>query len=181
VKRRRKAMNRTMSKVALGSAIRFIERKRGLGKKLAERSLIKQVIEEATDYICRVRKLGEGSSPTHATLSQGSKSFTLIVSGRCKNGVVMVADRRSMRGTEYKEEKKIHEFYGVVTAFAGLVGLKDKFLEMVEQVLQATRVLDLSEAIIGVEDTMALISERYENRLRGEARIVALLAGLENR
>ena len=72
-----------------------------------------------------------------------------------------------MRGTEYKEEKKICDFYDVIIAFAGLTGLKDKFLETVEKVLRSTRAVNLSEAITGVEDTMEIISQRYENRLEG--------------
>jgi len=90
--------------------------------------------------------------------------MTLITAAKCKDGVVIVADRRTMRGTEYREEKKIYEFYKVIIAFAGLTGLKDKFLEMVEGVLRSTRAMNLSEAIVGVEDTMALISERYEKK-----------------
>lgn len=105
---------------------------------------------------------------------------TLIVGAKCKNGVVIAADRRVMRGTEYSEEKKIYKFGKVVISFSGLTGLKDKFLGTVEQVLRSARALNLSEAIIGVEDTMAALSERYEKRLGEGVRTTALLAGLEN-
>jgi 20S proteasome alpha/beta subunit len=173
-------MDRDMTKVALDSTVSFIEQKRELERKKTERDLVKQVSKKTMDFIERIRKLEEGSSPTLRETVEKGKSSTLIVAAKCKNGVVMVADRRTMRGTEYKEEKKIYEFYKVIIAFAGLTGLKDKFLEIVEGVLSATRVVNLGEAIVGVEDTMALISDRYEKRLGGEARIVALLAGLEH-
>lgn len=108
------------------------------------------------------------------------RSSTLIIGARGENGVVMIADKRTMRGLEYKEERKIFTFYGVVTGFAGLTGLKDKFLETVEGVLQKTRAMNLHEAIYGIEDTLESICNRYSNRLRGELHIEALSAGLEN-
>lgn len=172
-------MVRDMTKVASDRVAQFIEQKRKLEKKKTERNLVRQVTKETTDFIERIRKLKEGSRRGPRKQGVKDKSSTLIVAGKCKNGVVMIADRRTMRGTEYREEKKICEFYKVITAFAGLTGLKDKFLEMVEGVLRSTRAVNLSEAIVGVEDTMALISDRYKERLKGEARIVALLAGLE--
>lgn len=172
-------MARDMTKVASNSAARFIQQRRDLEKKRTERDLVKRVTKETMDFIESVRKLQEHSIPVREKPPEDRESSTLIVAGKCESGVVMVADRRTMRGTEYRYEKKICEFYRVVTAFAGLTGLKDKFLEMVEGVLGSARAVNLSEAIVAVEDTMALISGRYEDRLKGETRITALLAGLE--
>lgn len=110
----------------------------------------------------------------------GENLSTLIIAAKCKGGVVMAADKRSMRGMEYREETKIHNYYKVVTAFAGLTGLKDKFLEIAEEHLRNARAVNLMEAIAGVEDTMELISNRYKNRLEGAHHIEALLAGLKD-
>ncbi len=173
-------MERDLTKVALESTVRFIERKRQLEKKEMERDLIKQASQKTLEFIESVRNLRERARLPREKSAGKNKSSTLIVAAKCRDGVVMIADKRAMRGTEYKEEKKIYEFYKVVIAFAGLTGLKDKFLEMVEGVLRSARALNLGEAIIGVEDTMALLSNRYRERLRGEAHIVALLAGLEH-
>jgi len=169
-----------MVKLASDNVIAFIEKKRRLEKKETERDLIKEVSKKTMKFIEHIRSLQEGPKPTRGKSTSRSKLSTLIIGARCENGVVMVADRRTMRGTEYREEKKIQEFYKVIIAFAGLTGLKDKFLEMVEGVLRSTRAVNLSEAIIGVEDTMEAISDRYKERLEEEAQIVALLAGLEH-
>lgn len=166
-----------MTKVALDSATKFIEQKRQLEKINIERDLVKLISKQTMKFVERVRKL---ENPERNTKNELDGTGTLIVAAKCKDGVVMVADRRTMRGMEYREEKKIYEFYDVTIAFAGLTGLKDKFLEMVEGVLRSTRAVNLSEAIVGVEDTMSLISTRYESRLGGETRIEALLAGLEH-
>ncbi len=172
-------MKKDMTKVALDCAVRYIKKKRDLEKEKKERDLVKKVSEKASVYIENIRKIEEKSN-SKKLISEEKKASTLIVAGKCKKGVVMVADKRTMRGTEYREEKKIYEFFNVITAFAGLTGLKDKFLEMVKGVIASTRAMNLSEAIIGVEDTMSLISKRYKDRLKGEARITALLAGLEH-
>lgn len=172
-------MKKDMTEVALDCAARYIKKKRDLEKEKKERDLIKKVSEKASVYIENIRKIEEKSN-SKKLISEEKKASTLIVAGKCKKGVVMVSDKRTMRGTEYREEKKIYEFFNVITAFAGLTGLKDKFLEMVKGVIASTRAMNLSEAIIGVEDTMSLISKRYKDRLKGEARITALLAGLEH-
>ena len=130
-------------------------------------------------FIENIRTIREGVKPFRKKPSEKGKSSTLIIAAKCKDGVVMVADRRTMRGTECREEKKINAFYNVSVAFAGLTGLRDKFLETVGEVLHTARAVNLSEAIIGVEDTMALLSDRYKTRVGEDAQIVALLAGLE--
>lgn len=105
---------------------------------------------------------------------------TLIIGARCKDGIVLSADRRVMRGTEYKEEKKLFEFHGVITAIAGLTGIRDKFIELSSRTLAEIRVVNISEVIYGIEDTIKSLYERYKGRVpAGEEAIQALVAGLE--
>lgn len=173
-------MNQETMKATLENVIKFIKKKRELETKKTEGDFIKQVNKKTLKFIEHRRTIQEKGKPFRKKLSEKGKSSTLIIAARCKDGVVMIADRRTMRGTETREEKKINEFYKVSVAFAGLTGLRDKFLETVDGVLQAARAVNLSEAIIGVEDTMALISDRYKTRLGEDAQIIALLAGLEH-
>lgn len=172
-------MTQETMKATLENSIKFIEKKRALEKKRTDRDLIKQVNKKTIEYLKHIRAIQEGRNLARKKSPEKGESSTLIIAAKCKDGVVMVADRRMMRGTECGDEKKINEFYKVSIAFAGLTGLRDKFLETVEGVLQAARAVNLSEAIIGVEDTMALISDRYQKRLGAATQINALLAGLK--
>jgi len=173
-------MTQEMMKVTLKNSLEFIEKKRALEKKKTERDLIKQVNKKTIGYLKHIRAIQEGKNFARKKSLEKAESSTLVIAAKCKDGVVMIADRRMIRGTEHSHEKKINAFYKVSVAFAGLTGLRDKFLETVEGVLRAARAVNLSEAIIGVEDTMALISDRYKTRLGRDAQIVALLAGLEH-
>ena len=173
-------MKKKFEKIIVENAINYIKKKKDIISNSKERNILRKVNNSSLEYIEYLRKLNEGQLKLCKKTNISGESLTLIIAGRCKDGVVIVADRRTMRGTEHSEEKKIHEYYNVVTAFAGLTGLKDKFLEMVEGVLRGTRALTLSEAIVGIEDTMCMISNRYKERLKGNAGIVALLSGLKN-
>jgi len=173
-------MNQEMIKATLENSVKFIKKKRVLEKKKIERDLIKQVNKKTIAYLKLIRSIQKGKNFGRKKSPEKAESSTLIIAAKCKDGVVMVADRRMMRGTICSDEKKITEFSKVSIAFAGLTGLRDKFLETVDGVLQAARAVNLSEAIIGVEDTMALISDRYKKRLGTATQMIALLAGLKN-
>jgi 20S proteasome alpha/beta subunit len=110
-------------------------------------------------------------------------TLTIILGARCKDGVLIAADRRIVRGTEYEEEEKIFTpVEGVVAAASGLTGIMDKFLKAVEAGATAARVQSLDEVISGIEDVTAGLRERYEKRLGedGKGFLEVLVGGLTN-
>ena len=175
-------MGKSMAEVVSENAIRFIEGQKRLIRGQHERNLTRRVTNETTGFVHRLRDLKAKAIATPEGTDKKPQSATLIVAAKCTDGVMMAADRRMMRGMESSEEKKIYEFCKVAIAFAGLTGLKDKFLETVESVLYSTRAANLTEAIVGIEDTIAAISARYHPRFQiagPGAEIEALAAGLQ--
>lgn len=108
---------------------------------------------------------------------------TIIIGARCKDGVLLAADRRVVRGTEYENEEKIFTpVEGVVAGASGLTGIMDKFLRAVEVGARAARVQSLDEVIRGIEDTTAVLKERYAERVGGEEKglLEVLVGGLRD-
>lgn len=109
--------------------------------------------------------------------------MTFILGARCKDGVIIAADRRIVRGTEYEAEEKIFTpVEGVVAAASGLTGIMDKFLKAVEFGAAAARVQTLDEVIAGIEDVTSSLRERYEKRLGEDSKgfLEVLVGGLRN-
>ncbi|MEM2912411.1 MAG: hypothetical protein QW146_07900 [Candidatus Bathyarchaeia archaeon] len=108
---------------------------------------------------------------------------TLIIGARCRDGVIIVADRRIVRGAECTTEKKIFMPYtGVVVAASGLTGIIDKFRREVEARAGAMRAQTLDEVIEVIEDVTEKMKSRYTPRLyetpKGGVIIEALVGGL---
>jgi len=108
---------------------------------------------------------------------------TLIIGARCKDGVVIGADRRGMRGAEPSDEKKLFNIDGIVDGVAGITGIRDDFLLLMRRREVGTRLRDLYEVKLEVEDMVKRFSDRYGPRFPGGSggqQIQALLVGLEN-
>ena len=111
--------------------------------------------------------------------------MTCIIGAKCGDGVVIASDRRVMRGFEAMTEEKIHVVpdANIIISASGLTGMTDKFIPSVLSELERSRVRNLVEVIMAVEDTMKDLNERYSQRLRGieeeKGGIDALVAGLE--
>ena len=107
--------------------------------------------------------------------------MTLIIGARCKDGVVVGADRRGMRGAEPSDDGKLHDIDGMMIGVAGLTGIRDDFLLLVRRREIGTRLRDLYEAKLDVEDLVKKFSDRYGPRFpEGQEQIQALLVGLAN-
>lgn len=108
--------------------------------------------------------------------------MTLIIGARCKDGVVIGADRRGMRGAEPSDEKKLFNIDGIVVGVAGITGIRDDFLLLMKRREIGTRLRDLYEVKLEVEDMVKLFSDRYGPRFPGDGgqQIQALLVGLES-
>ena len=107
--------------------------------------------------------------------------MTLIIGARCKDGVVIGADRRGMRGAEPSDEKKLFNIDGIVVGVAGVTGIRDDFLLLMKRREIGTRLRDLYEVKLEVEDMVKLFSDRYGPRFPGDSggqQIQALLVGL---
>jgi 20S proteasome alpha/beta subunit len=108
------------------------------------------------------------------------KHGTLIIGVRAKDGVVIGADTKVMRGGEAEYADKIHVLNDVAFATEGLTGLADDFLLLLKnRVAQNKGFGSLYEAKILAEDLVAELNERYASRV-GEETVGVLVAGLEN-
>lgn len=106
--------------------------------------------------------------------------MTLIIGTKCANGVVIGTDAKVMRGGEVEYDNKIFEENNVVFAVEGLTGIRDDFLLLLNNEIRNRKGLDtLYEMKVIVEDIIAVLSERYEKRIREESSIGALMGGLE--
>jgi len=105
---------------------------------------------------------------------------TLLIGVRAKDGVVIAADSKVMRGGEAHYADKIHVLGDVAFATEGLTGVADDFLLLLNDRFGRNRGFNsLYEAKVLAEDLVAELQERYGNRV-GENTIGALVAGLEN-
>ncbi len=108
------------------------------------------------------------------------KHGTLIIGVRAKDGVVIGADTKVMRGGEAEYADKIHVLNEVAFATEGLTGVADDFLLLLKsKVAQNKGFGSLYEAKIVAEDLVAELNERYAERV-GQETVGVLVAGLES-
>jgi 20S proteasome alpha/beta subunit len=93
--------------------------------------------------------------------------MTLIIGIRCRDGVVLIGDRKVVRGTECAEEKKIiSKGDDFVIGYSGVTSLMDKFLFNINMYLENP---DTSKLWIHfadfLEDAVAGLRERYIQRI----------------
>lgn len=113
---------------------------------------------------------------------------TLIIGIRAKDGIVIVSDRKVMRGAEsdYEDKIKIFEIQQlsapIIFAAAGYVGVADDFLETFQKSLEYNVQEEKINSILDVkflaEDILIQFEERYAPRLE-EYPIQFMLGGLE--
>jgi|Deesub1362A_J573_1020465.scaffolds.fasta_scaffold00418_13 20S proteasome alpha/beta subunit len=103
--------------------------------------------------------------------------MTLVIGAKCKDGVVLVADRRVIRGVESSEEKKIiSPLENFVVGFSGNVGIMDKFVKEIDHLFekrelarqQGEELEDLTwRAFFNwLEELMKWLYDRYNPRLK---------------
>ena len=64
------------------------------------------------------------------TYVNGEDKMTLIIGARCKDGVVFIADKKAVEGTEITSQKKISILpLGIVVAGAGTLEMTDKLFQ----------------------------------------------------
>jgi len=106
---------------------------------------------------------------------------TLIIGVRAKDGVIIGADSKVMRGGEAEFADKIHILNDVAFATEGLTGVADDFfLLLQDRVARQKGFNTLYEAKVLAEDLVAELQQRYGDRLGGQNTVGALVAGLEN-
>jgi len=93
------------------------------------------------------------------------KVVTIIVGMyyNCKQGAIVVADSRAMRGGDYSQDQKLFKVSDdVLFASSGLSGMVEKLLPSVEKTRLSTRRFLTSEILEIFEDEMAKLNERYK-------------------
>lgn len=122
--------------------------------------------------------------------------MTCIIAARASNGVVLAADRLEVQGSRTRKRDKILAFPSegetspmICTGFAGITGFRDKLWSALRTHLSAglmTGGLDLlDDVIIGMEDVVSSLFDRYGERLTRSGRPArtvygSLTVGLES-
>ena len=74
-------------------------------------------------------------------------TMTLIIGARCKDGVVFIADKKAVEGTEETSQSKITILpLGIVVAGAGTMEMSDKFNERIPFILDERKNINFEEA-----------------------------------
>ena len=107
--------------------------------------------------------------------------MTLIIGSRCKDGVILAADQKVIRGGEVDYQQKIFESAGLLLAFEGLTGLVPDFLTLLDgERYQAGDFSSLYHAKVVMEDIVKGFSDRYAERLEGAVPFGVSTAGLRD-
>ncbi len=107
--------------------------------------------------------------------------MTLIIGSRCKDGVILAADQKVIRGGEVDYQRKIFESSGILLAFEGLTGLVPDFLTLLDgERYQTGDFSSLFHAKLVMEDIVKGFFDRYAERLEGSVPFGASIAGLSD-
>jgi len=98
---------------------------------------------------------------------------------RCNDGVVLAADRKTVRGGETDYRTKIFEVGGMLLVFEGITDIYDDFLPSLDSAMDRIRgFTNIYETKLFLEDIVGDLNKRYRERLGPEGSIGTLLAGL---
>ena len=91
-----------------------------------------------------------------------------IIGARCTDGVVLISDRKTMRGTtaSYKEKLMPVLRNGIVGG-AGSIGLIDILSDEITKQVNTKQITELYQLLKFIEDKSLELSERYEYRIGG--------------
>ncbi len=107
--------------------------------------------------------------------------MTLIIGAECKDGIVLGSDRKLRRGEEVDYSDKIFEMGNSIIGCAGLTGIRDDFLLVMNSEIARIRPRSLYELKLIVEDVVNDLADRYIDRLSpGDEQMEAILGGLEH-
>ena len=102
--------------------------------------------------------------------------MTYIIGARCVDGVVLIADRKILRGTTpFHREKLIDVLPSVIIGGAGAVGLIDRFSEDIKQRVNLGEIQDHNQLLEYVEDQSLIMYDRYP-----QVGSFQMLIGLQN-
>lgn len=109
--------------------------------------------------------------------------MTLIIATKCKNGVILAADRKVVMGEEFKYEEKISALFPMkkspLFATTGLRGIREDFHHIFLNEAGRVKPHNLFRVRILAEDLLQRFADRYKDRLpRGYERIGGILVGL---
>ena len=116
----------------------------------------------------RDNKLFKRKKPNRYLKRRELKPMTCIIGVKCADGILIVGDRRVLRGTEYSDEPKILQpFHNFVVGASGVSGLMDKFLYEMDFFLRSPEAKDLDWRSFGyaLEDIASNLFARYRARL----------------
>jgi len=105
--------------------------------------------------------------------------MSLILGIRCNDGVVLAADRKTIRGGETDYRDKIFELGGTLLVFEGITDIYDDFLSSLRSAMDRIRgFTSIYEAKLFWEDIIGDLNKRYRERLGPDGLMGTLLAGL---
>lgn len=108
--------------------------------------------------------------------------MTLIIGLRAKDGVVIGADQKILRGLEVEYTQKYYVYDdSIVLVAVGLTGIVDDFYDLLKSEIIGKRGVEtLYEFKIVAEDILAELTRRYSERVDEPRPASVILAGLEN-
>lgn len=107
--------------------------------------------------------------------------MTLVIGVKCSDGIVIGTDRKVMRGPEPSYDNKLIEKSNVIFGAAGLTGIRDDLLDLLESEMERARGFgSLYEVKTVTEDIVAELYKRYRERIGEESAIDVLMGGLKD-
>jgi 20S proteasome alpha/beta subunit len=113
--------------------------------------------------------VGNVTFKSHLTNDSNRHDLTYILGAKCKDGIVLVGDKRVTRGTggfEY-EDKIFSDISNVVIGASGTVGLFDKFRRDIARVAEAKANIDVGDFIKAAEKMVFDLNTEYRDRTGG--------------
>lgn len=89
--------------------------------------------------------------------------MTYALGARCKDGVVITADRRIFDGTEFREGSKIFSSNGILVAASGYTAIIEKLHEKMDKIITGN--MDYIEKIETIENIIHKLNHRYIPRI----------------
>ncbi len=108
------------------------------------------------------------------------KDMTYIIGARCKDGVVLVSDRRVSRGTVIKTGDKLFKpLRNVVIGAAGATGISNTLIESLVGMVNLGHISSTRDFLRAAEDIGLELHQRYAGRVGDLEVLIAIRDGFE--
>jgi 20S proteasome alpha/beta subunit len=97
------------------------------------------------------------------------REMTYILGSRCKDGVVLIGDRKVTGGTDVNYEDKLFmDIHPMVIGSSGVLGLFEKFRYRLRRYIAGHPNVDISDFIAEIENITRELNQSYKDVLQGQ-------------